>query len=83
MFPEWTYEGNLTYKVTDAVTQQPIVAGDDTIHHIKAIDVPFHLIYGSLICAKRLQSERQNKKECLETPGGHQNMIIEYLSVGL
>ena len=48
------YEGYLTYKVTDAVTQQPIVAGHDTTHHIKAIGVPFYLTYGSLKCVKRL-----------------------------
>ena len=48
------YEGYLTYKVTDAVTQQPIVAGHDTTHHIKAIGVPFHLTNGSLIYVKRL-----------------------------
>ena len=47
------YEGYLTYKVTDTVTQQPLVAGHDTTHHIKAIDVPFHLMYGSLISDKR------------------------------
>ena len=43
------YEGYLTYKVTDAVPQQPFVAGHDTTHHIKAIDVLFHRIYDSLI----------------------------------
>ena len=50
---------------------------------LKLIDVAFHLIYGSLICVNRLQSDRQNKKGCLLTSGGHQYMIIKYLSVGL
>ena len=76
------YEGYLTYKVTDAVTQQPLGAGHATIAYIKAMDVLFHLTYGSQICAKRLQSDRQNKEGCLQTPAGHKNMIIKYLSVG-
>ena len=75
--------GHPLSKVTDNVTQQPSVAGRDTAHHIKAIGVPYHLIYGSLICVKRLQRDRQNKKGYLQTPGGHQNMTIKYLSVGL
>ena len=39
-------------------------------------------MYGSLICAKRFRSDRQNKEGCSQTPGGHQYMIIKYLSVG-
>ena len=27
------------------------------------MDVPFHLIYGSLMCAKRLQSDSQKKED--------------------
>ena len=53
------YVGYLTYKVTYAVTLQPLVPGHNTIHHMKAIDVPFHMGYGRLICSKRLQSDRQ------------------------
>ena len=52
------YVGYLTYKVTYAVTLQPLVAGHNTIHHMKAFDVPFHMGYGRLICSKRLQSDR-------------------------
>ena len=62
------YEGYLTYKVTDAVTQQPLGAGHATIPHIKPMDVPFHMIYGSLMCAKRLQSDRQNKRGLFADP---------------
>ena len=41
-----------------------------------------YMVYGNLICAKRLLSYRQNKEGCLQTLGGHQNMIIKYLSGG-
>ena len=61
---------------------RPVTDADAIIPHIKAMNVPFHLIYGSLICAKRLESDRQNKEGCFQTPGGHQDMIIKYLPVG-
>ena len=77
-----TYEGGLSISLSAVISLLPIGVGHSTIPHIKAIDVPFHLIYGSLICAKRLQSDRQNKVGCLQTPGRHQYMIIKYLSVG-
>ena len=47
------------------------------------MDVPFHLIYDSLICFKGLQSDRPKCKRLLADPGEYQNMIIKYLSVGL
>ena len=50
---------------------------------MKAMDVPFHLIYDSLICFKGLQSDRPKCKRLLADPGEYQNMIIKYLSVGL
>lgn len=43
------YVGYLTYKVTNAVTLQPLVAGHNNMHHMKAIDVPFHMGYGGLM----------------------------------
>ena len=76
------YEGGFTESFTRTVSLQILGTGHATIPHIKAMDVPFHLIYDNLICGKRLQSDRQNKEGCLQTPGGHQNMIIKYLSVG-
>ena len=76
------YEGGLSISFSAVISLQPLGVGHATIPHIKAIDVPFHLIYGSLICAKRFQSDRQNKEGCSQTPGGHQYMIIKYLSVG-
>ena len=77
------YEGRSQGTFPHAISLQPLGVGHATIPHIKAMDVPFHLIYGSLICAKRLKSDRQNKEGCLQTPAGRQNMIIKYLSVGL
>ena len=76
------YEGGLSISLSALISLQPLGVGNATIPHVKAIDVPFHLIYGSLICAKRFQSDRQNKEGCSQTPGGHQYMIIKYLSVG-
>ena len=79
---EIAYEGQSGGSFLCAISLQPLGAGHAIIPHIKAMDVPFHLIYGRLIYAKRLQSDRQNKVACFQTPGGHQNMIIKYLSVG-
>ena len=76
------YEAGVIKSETGVIFLQPLGTGHATIPHIKAMDVPFHLIYGSLICAKRLKSDRQNKEGCLQTPAGRQNMIIKYLSVG-
>ena len=48
---------------------------------MKAMDVPFHLMYDSLICFKGLQSDRPKCKRLLADPGEYQNMVIKYLSV--
>ena len=77
-----SYEGGFTESFTRTISLQILGTGHAAIPHIKAMDVPFHLIYGNLICGKRLQSDRQNKVGCLQTPAGRQNMIIKYLSVG-
>ena len=79
---EVKYEGRLARSYATFISMQPLGGEHANIPHIKAMDVPFLLIYGSLICAKRLQSERQNKVGCLQTPGRHQYLIIKYLSVG-
>ena len=60
------YEGRSQGTFPHAISLQPLGVGHATIPHIKAMDVPFHLIYGSLICAKRFQSDRQNKEGCLQ-----------------
>ena len=62
---------------------QPLGIGNAIIPHMKALDVPFHLVYGSLICFKGLQSDRPKCKRLLADPGEHQNMIIKCPSVGL
>ena len=62
---------------------QPLVVDNATMTQIKAMDVPFHLVYGSLICVKGLQSDRLKCWASLVDPGEYQNMIIKYLSVGL
>ena len=68
---------------TTVVTLKPVVANQAFMPHMKAMDVPFHLIYDSLICFKGLQSDRPKCKRLLADPGEYQNMIIKYLSVGL
>ena len=62
---------------------QPLVVDHATIPQMKAMDVPFHLVYGSLICVKGLQSDRPKCWASLVDPREYQNMIIKYLSVGL
>ena len=62
---------------------QPLVVDHATIPQMKAMDVPFHLVYGSLIWVKGLQSDRPKCWASLVDPGEYQNMIIKYLSVGL
>ena len=47
----------------NSVTLQPMDENQATIPEMKAMDVPFYLIHGSLICVKRLQSDRQNKED--------------------
>ena len=39
------------------ITLQPLVANQAYMPHMRAIDVPFHKGYGSLICTQRLQSD--------------------------
>ena len=40
------------------LTLQPLVVDQAVMPYMKAMYVPFHLLYGSLICYQRLQSER-------------------------
>ena len=44
---------------------QPLGADQPTMSHIRAIDIPFNMRYGSLIYPKRLQSDRP---ECRGMP---------------
>ena len=52
------YVGRPNKKVPSAFSMQPLVVDHATIPQMKAMDVPFHLVYGSLICVKGLQSDR-------------------------
>ena len=52
------YEGRLDKRFMNFVTLQPLVVDQAFVPYIKAIYVPFHLLYGSLICYQRLQSDR-------------------------
>ena len=54
----WRYEGGPNQKVPEAISMQPLVVDHATIPQMKAMDVPFYLVYGSLICIKGLQSDR-------------------------
>ena len=50
-FTYYMYEGGFTRSDPYAISLQILGVGHATISHINAMDVPFHLIYGSLICA--------------------------------
>ena len=43
------------------------------IFHIKAMHVLFHLMYGSFVCSKRLQSERPKCGGMMVDPRAFQN----------
>ena len=77
------YEAWAILSENEAISLQPLGADHATIPHMKAMDVPFPLMYDSLICFKGLQSDRPKCKRLLADPGEYQNMIIKYLSVGL
>ena len=65
------------------IALQPMDGNQATLPHMKAMYVPFHLVYGCLISFKGLQSDRSKCKRLLADPGEYQNMIMKYLSVGL
>ena len=52
---------------------QPLVVDHATIPQMKAMDVPCHLVYGSLICVKGLQSDRPKCRGMLVDPRAFQN----------
>ena len=52
---------------------QPVDGNQPSIPHMKALDVPFHLPYGSLICTKRLHSDRPKCGGMLANPRALQN----------
>ena len=52
------YEAGVIKSETGVIFLQPLGTGHATIPHIKAMDVPFHMGYGGLICSMALQSDR-------------------------
>ena len=52
------YEGTLDKRFMNFLALQPLDVDEAFMPHMKAIDVPFHTMYGSLICSKGLQSDR-------------------------
>ena len=52
------YEGDVVKRFMNLVALQPLVVDEAFMPHMKAMDVPFHTMYGSLICFKGLQSDR-------------------------
>ena len=52
------YEAKLDKRFMNFVALQPLVVDEAFMPHMKAIDVPFHFLYGGLTCYQRLQSDR-------------------------
>ena len=51
------YEAWAILSETELVSLQPLEADHATLPHMKAMHVPFHLVYGSLISFKGFQSD--------------------------
>ena len=58
MISRITYQARLDKRFMNFVTLQPLVVDKAFMPYIKAMYVPFHLLYGSLICYHRLQGDR-------------------------
>ena len=52
------YESCVIRSANLSLTLQPLVADQAYMVHMKAINVPFYLMYGSLMFSKGLQSDR-------------------------
>ena len=76
------YEAWAILSETELVSLQPLGADHATLPHMKAMHVPFHLVYGSLISLKGLQSDRPKSRGMSVYPRQTSKMIIKYLSVG-
>ena len=57
-WPYHDYEGDVVKRFMNFIALQPLVVDEAFMPHMKAVDVPFHLLYGGLICYQRLQSDR-------------------------
>ena len=51
------YEAWAILSETELVSLQPLRADHATLPRLKAMHVPFHLAYGSLLCFKGLQND--------------------------
>ena len=70
-----SYEGMDVTNWIGAVAVQPLVAHKTFMPQMRAINVPFHLLYGSLICSKNLQNDRLKCRGILADPGTPQKHI--------
>ena len=50
---QYKYEGDVVKRFMNFVAQQPLVVDETFMALMKAIDVPFHLLYGGLTCYQR------------------------------
>ena len=57
-----SYEAWAILSETELVSLQPLGADHATLPHMKAMHVPFHLVYGSLISFKGFQSDRPKSR---------------------
>ena len=75
------YEGNNTISYNGLILLQPLGADQVTRPHMKAMDVPFHIRYGSLICTNRLQSDRPKCTRMLAEAGAPQAKTVRKTTV--
>ena len=54
---------------------QPLGVDHAILSHMRAMDVPFHLVYGSLISFKGLQSDGPKSKGLLVDPRAFQTHV--------
>ena len=52
------YEAKLDKRFMNLEALLPLLVDEAFMPHMKAIDVPFHFLYGDLTCYQRLQSDR-------------------------
>ena len=55
---EREYEAENVKSFTTFIAMQPLVADHTFMPHLKALYVPFHMVFSGLICSKGLQSDR-------------------------
>ena len=54
----YEYEGDVVKRFMNLVALQPLVVDEAFMPHMTAMDVPFHTMYGGLICFEGLHSDR-------------------------